>query len=69
MTEDEIRNILEKNGCDKQTIDDMITTNNKISEEIETAIDLNQALFPNYETPEDVKELYDQYQDTLVEKE
>jgi len=66
MTEEEIRDILKNNGIDKAKIDKLIATNTAIAESIETDIDLNQALFPNYETPEDVKELYEQYKDGLV---
>lgn len=69
MTEDEIRNILTKNGREKKTINQLIENNTTIAEQITTEIDLNQTLFPNYETPEDVKELYDQYKEGLVVKE
>ncbi len=69
MDEDEIKDILERNGFDKKTINQFIDTNNKIADQIETSIDLNQALFPNYETPEDVKELYERYKDELIVKE
>jgi DNA polymerase III alpha subunit len=69
MTEDEIRNILEINGFEKKTINQMIENNEHIANQIHTEIDLNQTLFPNYETPEDVKKLYEQYQDDLVVKE
>jgi hypothetical protein len=44
----------------------MIETNNKIADSITTEIDLYQSLFPNYETPEDVKEIYDQYKNDLI---
>lgn len=66
MTEDEIRTILEHNGFENKAIDQLIDTNNAIAESIQTAIDLNQALFPNYETPEDVKAIYEQYKDKLI---
>lgn len=69
MSEDEIRKILKENDFDSSTIDRLIDTNNAIADSVVTAIDLNQALFPNYETPEDVKELYEQYKDKLVIKE
>lgn len=69
MTEDEIRTILEHNGLDKKIINQLIDTNATIADSITTAIDLNQALFPNYETPEDVKELYEKYKEGLVVKE
>lgn len=66
MSEDEIRNTLEKNGFETNTINKMIETNNKISESITTDIELNQALFPNYETPENIRQLYERNADTLV---
>ena len=69
MTEEEIREILEHNGFEKQIINHLIETNNTIADGITTSIDLNQTLFPNYETPEDVREIYEQYKDTLVVKE
>ncbi|MFA6256424.1 MAG: PHP domain-containing protein [Candidatus Absconditabacterales bacterium] len=69
MSEDEIREILEHNGLEKNIINNLIETNNKIADSITTSIDLNQTLFPNYETPEDVKELYEEYKDKLVVKE
>lgn len=69
MSEEEIRMILEKNGFEKQTINQLIETNNRIAESIDVEIDLNQSLFPNYETPEEVRKLYEQYKDGLVVKE
>lgn len=66
MTEEEIREILENNGFDKKIIDQLIETNKQIADRISTDIDLNQTLFPDYETPEDVKELYEKYKDTLI---
>ncbi|HMS91063.1 MAG TPA: PHP domain-containing protein [Candidatus Absconditabacterales bacterium] len=69
MNEEEIRMILEHNGYEKNIINQLIDTNNKIAENINVEIDLNQSLFPNYETPEEVKDLYEQYKDRLVEEE
>lgn len=66
MTEEEIREILENNEFDEKIIDQLIETNNQIADHINTNIDLNQTLFPDYETPEDVKELYEKYKDTLI---
>lgn len=63
MTEDEIIKILENNGCEKHIISQMIETNNTIAESITTEIDLNQSLFPNYETDENIKKIYDEYKD------
>ncbi len=69
MSEDEIRGILSTNGYDAVMIDTLIENNLAIAESITTDIDLNQALFPNYETPEDVKELYEKHKDQLIIKE
>lgn len=66
MTEEEIRNILTKNNIPQNTIDTLIQTNTTIADQIDVQIDLNQALFPNYETPDDIKELYEANKDTLL---
>lgn len=68
MSEDEIRTICEKNGHNKTDIDRRIDTNNRIAEEIVTEVDLHQTLFPNYESPSDIVELYEKYKDILVEE-
>ncbi|MEI6672505.1 MAG: hypothetical protein WCL02_04030 [bacterium] len=69
MSEKEIKDILEHNGFEKKIINQLIENNEHIADQIDISIDLNQALFPNYETPEDVKQLYEQYKDDLVVKE
>jgi len=69
MNEDEIRKILENNWFEKNIITTMIETNNKIADSITTEIELNQALFPNYETPEDIKKIYDEHKDKLITQE
>jgi hypothetical protein len=67
MTEDEIKAILINNNIDDTTINKLIETNNAIADQITTDIDLHQTLFPNYETPDDVKELYEENKDSLIE--
>lgn len=69
MEEKEIRDILEKNGLENKVINRLIENNEAIAEQIHVEIDLNQTLFPNYETPEDIKELYEKYKDQLVVEE
>lgn len=66
MTEEEIKAILINNNIDDTTINKLIETNNAIAEQIHTDIDLHQTLFPNYETPDDVKELYEANKDELI---
>lgn len=67
MTEEEIKAILINNNIDDTTINKLIETNNTIADQITTNIDLHQTLFPNYETPDDVKELYEENKDSLIE--
>ena len=67
MSEEEIRAVCEKNGHSKTDIDRRVDTNNRIAEEIVTEIDLHQTLFPNYDSPEDIVELYEKNKDILVE--
>ena len=69
MSEQEIRDILEHNGFEKKIINQLIENNESIADQIDVKIDLNQSLFPNYETPEDVRQLYEQYENDLVVKE
>jgi len=69
MNEKEIRDILEHNGFEKKIINQLIENNETIANQIDIKIDLNQSLFPNYETPEDVRQLYEQYENDLVVKE
>ena len=69
MTEEEIRTILVNNGIDKNFIDTIIHNNQHIADNIITEIDLNQALFPNYETPDTIKTLYEENKDILDQDE
>ncbi len=69
MDEEEIVEIMTWNGYDEKQISDWIGNNNKIAESIDVKIQLWQYLFPNYENPEDVKELYEKHKDELVVEE
>ena len=66
MKEEEIRKILENNGLEKKIINQLIENNERVANQIEIKIDLNQSLFPNYETPEDIKELYEKHKNELI---
>lgn len=66
MSRIEIEETMKKNWYSDDVVQISIENNLKIAERINTEIELNQALFPNYESPEDVKELYEQYKDRLV---
>lgn len=67
LSEEEIKTTLKNNNIDDKTIDELIKTNNSIAENIQIDIKLNQTLFPNYETPEDIQTLYQKTKDTLIE--
>jgi hypothetical protein len=66
MSENEIREILIQNWFEKNEIDWFIENNNKVADSIQTEIDLNQVLFPNYINPEDIIQLYDEVKDSLL---
>ncbi|MEI7562566.1 MAG: PHP domain-containing protein [bacterium] len=66
MSEEEIRSICSKNGYSPEQIDERMNTNVGIASEIVTDIALNQTLFPNYASPEDIIELYEKNKGELV---
>lgn len=63
MSEEEIREVLEKNSFDRKLIDELIENNGNLADSIAVEIDLNQALFPNYDTPDDIREIYEKVKD------
>jgi DNA polymerase III alpha subunit len=67
LSEDEVRAILVDNGFDIQLIDSMIDATGQLAEHCQAKITLWQALFPNYDTPADIQELYNIYRDSLME--
>jgi len=66
MTEEEIREICLKNGYKEEQIEQRLGNNMKISEQVKMEIKLGQALFPVYEAPEEIKELYEKYKDKMI---
>jgi len=66
LSGDEIYEILIKNWYSDAQIKQRFDTNNKIASEINIEIIMWQAIFPNYQTPDDVKQLYDSIKDSLV---
>ena len=61
MEEKEIREICLENGYKEEEIQQRLDNNAKIAEQANVEIDFGQALFPVYETPEHVQNLYDQF--------
>ena len=45
----------------------MISNNVNLADSIDMDIALGQVLFPNYESPEDIKEIYEKSKDILIE--
>ena len=67
LSEMEIREILEKNNFTNSLIDQLIDNTWKLVEECNVKITLWQALFPNYDTPIQIREAYEENKDTLIE--
>jgi len=66
MDGEEIRKICLDNWYVAEEIDEWMNNNWKIGESIHTSMLLHQKLFPKYETPDNIKELYDKYADTSI---
>jgi len=66
MSEDEIRVILAKNGYSQEQADEWISNNVAISDRVHVKVKLWQTLFPNYDTPEQIRQLYDTNKDQLI---
>lgn len=67
MSEDEIRHILVQNGYWDALIDTMISNNLAIADRVHVKVKLGQTLFPNYDTPQEIRQMYDLYKDALIE--
>ena len=66
MSEQEIRDTLTDNGYDTDRIQQMIQTTANIADMIDLDIPLNKILFPKYESPDQIKKLYEKHKDGLV---
>ncbi len=67
MSENEITNILIKNEYSDTNIKSRIQNNYDIAQWLNIEIDLHQALFPVYQTPENIKKLYEKHKNSLIE--
>lgn len=66
MKEEEIRKICKKNGYSDTQITTWIENNNSIGENIKFSIKMGQSLFPNYDTPAEIKEIYKSCKNDLL---
>lgn len=67
FSEEEIRNTLISNWYNEQTINELINNNNSIAQEINLNIPLGEILFPIYESPQNIKELFEKNINKTVE--
>lgn len=68
MSKEEIENILQKNWYTDEIIKNLINNNIQISQNLNVEMDLWKILFPNYESDDNIKDLYESLKDILVEK-
>lgn len=66
MSEDEVRSVLQRNGYSQIQIDQWIHNNVDIAERVHVKVKLGQTLFPNYDTPQDIRTLYDAHVSSLL---
>lgn len=66
MNWDEIMWIMTSNGYTPDQVWEWLNNNNNIAKEISIDIKMGQALFPNYQTPEDIQKIYDWVKDDLI---
>ncbi len=67
LSEQEVRFILEWNSFSETMIEDLINATGELADRCRTKITLSQALFPNYNTPDVIKNLYEQHKDYMIE--
>lgn len=68
MNEAEIRETLEKNGYEAAFITQMIDTTQTIADICTVEIPMWEILFPRYESPDEIAELYEKHKNKLIEK-
>ena len=66
MTWEEIKRLLQLNWYEAKDIDKRIETNNKIAKQVKIEILMWQALFPNYQTPDEMNEIYEKVKWDLI---
>lgn len=66
MSEEEIVQTLRKNKFEDNLIEKLISNNKEISNKITLEIPLWNILFPQYESPENIKQLYEENKGTIV---
>lgn len=67
LSEQDIKSILQKNKISDELSQSLIDNTSMVADRCHVKITLWQALFPNYETPENIQELYELHRSGLVE--
>lgn len=67
MTEDQIKEICLHNGYSDSQITDWLRNCETIADQVSAKIEFLSWLFPNYEAPEDINQLYQKYSHSLIE--
>ena len=68
MTGEEIKRLSLLNWYENAQVDKWIDNTNKIAEQVKIEIPMWQALFPNHQTPEEIKEIYSKVEKKLISK-
>ncbi len=66
MTCDEIKRLSLLNWYENAQVDKWIENTNKIAEQVKIEIPMWQALFPNYDTPDEMKKVYEKVEKKLI---
>lgn len=65
-TEDEIMKVMKKNWFSQEVVELWMENTQKICDMTDLKIELNQLLFPNYKSPDEIKELYEEHKNDMV---
>lgn len=69
MDRSDVHSILSSNGLSDIQIDQLIDNTLACADTLNVSIDLYGAYFPNYQTPEDIQQIYKHYQQTVEQNE
>ena len=65
--ENEVYDTMEKNWYSKEFIKTLIDNNQKVADLVTLELPIWKIFFPKYESPQNIKEIYEKYKDQLIE--
>jgi len=68
FSEQEVIDVMTKNNYSLKQTQTFMQNNRRVADMVDINITLFEAHFPNYETPQDIMELYKKHKGSLVEK-